>query len=174
MACPIFQNRPSNFSRRYQFARDLIDKQSPHFRDDIDGRLFDGCAALIGFTGEISFEGQAAIWLEQLAQFASDVEAYPFPVDVRRSISARCFARLLRIACAKTGPCQNRARFFTKASLRDYVPPQAHCAPHITRIRSISPAAFSKTICCFRTSSRWPILHLASGPTPPCRRMMAA
>jgi hydrogenase maturation protein HypF len=43
------------------------------------GRLFDAVAALLGFTREISFEGQAAMWVEQLARSAARVEAYAFP-----------------------------------------------------------------------------------------------
>ena len=47
------------------------------------GRLFDTVAALLGFTGAITFEGQAAIWVEQLARNAPPVAAYPFPFDGR-------------------------------------------------------------------------------------------
>jgi hydrogenase maturation protein HypF len=37
-------------------------------------------AAILGFTRPISFEGQAAIWLEQLARSSSaTAEPYPFP-----------------------------------------------------------------------------------------------
>ncbi len=43
------------------------------------GRLFDALAALCGFTREISFEGQAAMALEQLARGARGVAAYPLP-----------------------------------------------------------------------------------------------
>jgi hydrogenase maturation protein HypF len=43
------------------------------------GRLFDTAAALLGFTREITFEGQAAMWLEHLARNASQTDAYPFP-----------------------------------------------------------------------------------------------
>lgn len=44
------------------------------------GRLFDTAAALLGFTREISYEGQAAMWLERLAKQASSLrEAYLFP-----------------------------------------------------------------------------------------------
>jgi hydrogenase maturation protein HypF len=42
------------------------------------GRLFDALAALCGFTREITFEGQAAMALEQLAQGAR-AAAYPLP-----------------------------------------------------------------------------------------------
>ena len=34
-----------------------------------------------GFTREASFEGQAAVWLEQLARSANTTDAYPFPFD---------------------------------------------------------------------------------------------
>ncbi len=41
------------------------------------GRLFDGVSALIGFTGSVSFEGEAAIQLEEWAT-ADTAESYPF------------------------------------------------------------------------------------------------
>jgi hydrogenase maturation protein HypF len=43
------------------------------------GRLFDAAASLLGFTREVTFEGQAAMWLEQLARSAPFKEPYPFP-----------------------------------------------------------------------------------------------
>ena len=40
------------------------------------GRLFDGIAYLLGFTGEVSYEGQAAIYLESLSENINENEYY--------------------------------------------------------------------------------------------------
>jgi hydrogenase maturation protein HypF len=57
----------------------LVHKQLRTFETSSVGRLFDTAAALLGFTHEITFEGQAAIWLEQVARAASPSLPYPFP-----------------------------------------------------------------------------------------------
>ncbi len=59
----------------------LIDKNIRTFETTSVGRLFDAAAALLGFTREITFEGQAAMWLEQLARAGATSDAYPFPMD---------------------------------------------------------------------------------------------
>jgi hydrogenase maturation protein HypF len=58
---------PFGFPPRYLRARKLLEKGLRTFTTTSAGRLFDTAAALLGFTREITFEGQAAIWLEQLA-----------------------------------------------------------------------------------------------------------
>ena len=71
---------PFGFADRYRQARLLIEKGVRTYPTTSVGRLFDTVAALLGFTREISFEGQAAIWLEQLARTApAGVKAYPMP-----------------------------------------------------------------------------------------------
>jgi hydrogenase maturation protein HypF len=70
---------PFNFPKRYWQALDLIQKKIRTFPTTSIGRLFDAAAALLGFTREITFEGQAAMWLEQRAGSAPLTEAYPFP-----------------------------------------------------------------------------------------------
>ncbi len=72
---------PFNFSARYELAARLVESNIRAFRTTSMGRLFDTAAALLGFTREITFEGQAAMWLEHLARQASATEAYPFPLD---------------------------------------------------------------------------------------------
>jgi hydrogenase maturation protein HypF len=76
---PDLTAAPFNFPSRYRQAMELVQKKVRTFNTTSAGRLFDTAAALLGFTREITFEGQAAIWLEQLARTASATEAYPFP-----------------------------------------------------------------------------------------------
>lgn len=76
---PDVASKPFSFPARYHFALQLIDKKVRTFTTTSCGRLFDAAAALLGFTREITFEGQAAMWLEHLARGAPETEAYPFP-----------------------------------------------------------------------------------------------
>jgi hydrogenase maturation protein HypF len=76
---PDLRQLPFSFPSRYERAGELVRKQVRSFATTSTGRLFDAAAALLGFTREISFEGQAAMWLEQLARISQLVEPYPFP-----------------------------------------------------------------------------------------------
>ena len=71
---------PFNFPDRYRSATELVRKNVRTFATTSIGRLFDTAAALLGFAREVTFEGQAAIWLDQLARSAPLTEPYPFPV----------------------------------------------------------------------------------------------
>jgi hydrogenase maturation protein HypF len=84
---------PFLFRSRFEHSMELISKGVRTFTTTSMGRLFDAAAALLGFTREISYEGQAAIWLEQLARGARQKDAYSFPfaqkeLDFRPSLSA--------------------------------------------------------------------------------------
>jgi hydrogenase maturation protein HypF len=72
---------PFRFPERYLRARELVAKGVRTFPTTSVGRLFDTVAALLGFTREISFEGQAALWLEQLARRSPPVPPFPLPFD---------------------------------------------------------------------------------------------
>jgi hydrogenase maturation protein HypF len=78
---PSIQAAPFSFPPRYQEAAALMGARVRCFPTTSMGRLFDTAAALLGFTREITFEGQAAMWLERLASSASTNDAYPFPFD---------------------------------------------------------------------------------------------
>jgi hydrogenase maturation protein HypF len=73
-ACPFL------FPSRYRDALLLVKSEIRSFATTSTGRLFDTAAALLGFTREVTFEGQAAMWLERLAAHAPAADAYPFPL----------------------------------------------------------------------------------------------
>jgi hydrogenase maturation protein HypF len=77
---PNLTDAPFGFPKRYSNASALIRKGVRTFSTTSVGRLFDAAAALLGFTRKITFEGQAAMWMEQLARSARLTEAYPFPL----------------------------------------------------------------------------------------------
>jgi hydrogenase maturation protein HypF len=70
---------PFSFSSRYSGALQLVHTKVRSFGTTSMGRLFDTAAALLGFTRKVTFEGQAAMWLEHLAGHASTSDVYPFP-----------------------------------------------------------------------------------------------
>jgi hydrogenase maturation protein HypF len=78
---PDLRKPPFDFPERYLQAEELVRKQVRTFPTTSTGRLFDTAAALIGFTREITFEGQAAMWLEQQARTSELVEPYPLPIS---------------------------------------------------------------------------------------------
>ncbi len=78
---PDLSGPPFHFPERYEHARQLLRADVRSFPSSSMGRLFDAAAALLGFTREVTFEGQAAMWLEQLARCARPTRGYSFPVD---------------------------------------------------------------------------------------------
>jgi hydrogenase maturation protein HypF len=78
---PDVMQAPFSFSSRYQHALELVRKDVRSFTTTSVGRLFDSAAALLGFTRGITFEGQAAMWVEALARKSASTAAYPFPFE---------------------------------------------------------------------------------------------
>jgi hydrogenase maturation protein HypF len=76
---PDLTAAPFSFPSRYRDASQLVHARVRCFGTTSIGRLFDTAAALLGFTREVTFEGQAAMWLERLASHASTTKAYRFP-----------------------------------------------------------------------------------------------
>jgi hydrogenase maturation protein HypF len=74
-----FTAPPFNFPQRYRDAKELLRKNVRVFGTTSMGRLFDTVAAVLGFTREITFEAQAAMWVEHLARASGPAQAYPFP-----------------------------------------------------------------------------------------------
>lgn len=77
---PDLEAEPFAFPPRYRLARELVRRDVRSFTTTSLGRLFDTVAALCGFTREMTFEGQAAMWLEHRARSSREVEGYPFPL----------------------------------------------------------------------------------------------
>jgi hydrogenase maturation protein HypF len=65
-----FTQPPFGFPDRYLQARALVRGGMRTFYTTSAGRLFDTVAAICGFVTPITFEGQAAMWLEHLARSA--------------------------------------------------------------------------------------------------------
>ena len=80
---------PFDFPSRYRRALELVRKEVRSFTTTSVGRLFDAAAALLGFTREITFEGQAAMWLEALARKAMARKRIPFRSRTANWIFAR-------------------------------------------------------------------------------------
>jgi hydrogenase maturation protein HypF len=76
---PDLLAEPFIFPDRYRQAAELLRKDVRTFATTSVGRLVDAAASLLGFTREVTFEGQAAMWLEQQARGARLTESYPFP-----------------------------------------------------------------------------------------------
>lgn len=98
---PDLSAPPFKFPVRYQKSTELVRKNVRTFATTSVGRLFDAAAALLGFTRGVTFEGQAAAWVEYLATSAGEAEPYPFPfstvaaeLDYRPLLSALMLDRL--------------------------------------------------------------------------------
>ncbi|HEX7378553.1 MAG TPA: carbamoyltransferase HypF [Pirellulales bacterium] len=99
---PDMTARPFSFPDRFKAARALVAKNVRCHQSTSIGRLFDAAAALVGFTRETSFEGQAAIWLEDQARRAAPQAAYMFAdLDWRPLLSQIVADRL-----AGRDPCE--------------------------------------------------------------------
>ncbi|HMK30566.1 MAG TPA: carbamoyltransferase HypF [Terriglobales bacterium] len=81
---PSLHQAPFHFPSPYQDALQIVRRNVRTFPTTSVGRLFDTAAALLGFTRQITFEGQAAMWLEHLAHSSADVQPYPFPFHGRQ------------------------------------------------------------------------------------------
>ena len=65
---PDLSRRPFCFPEILEEATELLQRGIRVFPTTSAGRLFDTVAALVGFVRPITFEGQAAMWLEHLAR----------------------------------------------------------------------------------------------------------
>jgi hydrogenase maturation protein HypF len=97
---PDLSAPPFSFPERYRQAHAVLRSGLRTFPTTSVGRLFDTVAALVGFTRPITFEGQAAMWLEHLAR-AAEGDGCRLPcafsdgeIDWRETLEAAIAARL--------------------------------------------------------------------------------
>ena len=145
---PDLTSAPFSFPERYHDMLTLASKGVRSFRTTSMGRLFDAAAALLGFTREASFEGQAAVWLEQLARSANTTDAYPFPFD-GKELDFRPLLREVARDRSRGRRATEIARAFQRGSLKVF--PQ-RCPRYARSTKSIRP--FSRAVC-FRTNCSW-------------------
>lgn len=94
---PDLTAAPFRFTQRYVQARELAATGIRTFTCTSAGRLFDAAAAILGFTREVEYEGQAAEWLEQLAWKAPAQASLPVDVsDVHINVSPTLRAMIQR------------------------------------------------------------------------------
>src|SRR6202043_2961282 len=74
---PDLSAEPFAFPERYRNAMELVCKSVRTFATTSVGRLFDAAASLLGFTREITFEAQAAMWLGRAALGGPSTAALP-------------------------------------------------------------------------------------------------
>ena len=92
---PDLTKPPFHFPQRFTNATKFVEKNVRCFVSTSMGRLFDTVAALAGFLREMTFEGQAAIWLEHQAEKSPPQAPYDFPdLDYRPLLTAVISDRL--------------------------------------------------------------------------------
>lgn len=145
---PDMMAEPFSFSDRFKAARALVAKNVRCHLSTSMGRLFDAVAALVGFTRETSFEGQAAIWLEHQARRASPQPAYAFSdLDWRPLLS-----QILADRFAGRDPGEIAAAFH--AALADATADQA---VRLCRQYKLNRIAFSGGV--FQNDLLWELLR---------------
>jgi hydrogenase maturation protein HypF len=111
---PDVMREPFRFPDRFAQALALASKGVRTVSTTSVGRLFDAVAALLGFTSPITFEGQAAMWLEHLAR-----DADPAPIAAMKYVGEELDWRPMLVSLiesrAKGADCAALARAFHRA-----------------------------------------------------------
>ena len=95
---PDLSQAPFNFPESYVKALKLLEKDIQVLPTSSVGRLFDAAAALLGFTREMSFEGQAAMWLEYWASKGKELPSQQIP---KEPSSFYCLQQIIKARLAE-------------------------------------------------------------------------
>jgi hydrogenase maturation protein HypF len=143
---PDLTQAPFFFPARYAGAAELVCKNVRCFPTTSMGRLFDSAAALLGFTREITYEGQAAIWLEQLAKHGALHRRYPLPF-AENELDFRPLLRSVIDDRLRGEPTKNIARCFQLAIAEGLTSAVKHlCKAHSTNIVVLSGGVFQNEL----------------------------
>ena len=175
---PDLDRAPFEFPERYAKARRLLAAGTRVFPTTSAGRLFDTAAALLGFTRAITFEGQAAIWLEQLARTApARSSRIRCPFDrTASSTGGRCSRAVVDDRLRGRDRARDRARVPRRAGARALRDAAALCRDARHRHgRRVSGGVFQNAAAARASWRRgWTALGSSSGPITPSRRTTAA
>jgi len=135
---PDMTSAPFKFPQRFGDGLELATKGVRTFTTTSAGRLFDTVAALLGYTREITFEGQAAIWVEQLARSAPITDAYEFPF-----VEAELDFRPLLQAVLKDRLCGRSPAEIARAFQRGVAVGLRDCMTRLCRTHSLDTIVLS-------------------------------
>ncbi len=138
MDLPDLTPTPVSLSRALRAVARSLSQRRADFRLPPAGRLFDTAAALLGFTRPISFEGQAAMWLEHLARgYADTAGAYPFPLDGEELDFRPLLQAVIEIGCAADDPGA-----IARAFHRGVAQGLSHAVRRDARLSDATPSSF--------------------------------
>lgn len=158
-----FMRAPFHFPERYEQARELLRKNVRVFPTTSMGRLFDTAAAILGFTRPITFEGQAAMWVQHLAGRASETAVYPFPFIDEEMDYRPLLAAMVRDRVDGIAP-ETIARGFHDAVINGIV---AICAAFAVHDVAVSGGVFQNSLLIEGLSSRLGNRLMTNRAVPP-------
>lgn len=88
----FFQNVPENSKK---FVSQMLEKNFNSIKTSSCGRLFDGVSAILGLCEKATFEAEAAIKLEQIAE-PNETGFYTFRLEKNRDLTELSFLQMFR------------------------------------------------------------------------------
>ena len=139
---PDMADAPFQFPKRFDEALAMVAKRMRCFTSSSTGRLFDAVAALVGFTREATFEGQAPMWLEYQARSCSPQEPYPMPELDHRPL----FRAILADRLAGRSPAEIGAAFHAALAGAIATAARAMCSQHGITTVALSGGVFQNEL----------------------------